>query len=52
MTERRLKNSEVHLQKLEDQEQEEQREEKGILELFDDDRDAPLARDSDHRRDR
>jgi hypothetical protein len=47
VSERRLTNSELHLQKLEDQEQEEQREEKGILELFDADADQPLERDQD-----
>lgn len=46
MSERRPTNSELHLQKLEEQEQE-AREEKGILELFDD-ADAPLDRDTGH----
>ena len=46
MSERRPTNSELHLQKLEEQEQQE-REERGILELFDDGADEPLARDED-----
>ncbi len=45
MSERRLSNSELHLQQLEEQEQE-LREERGILELFDD-ADEPLERDPD-----
>jgi hypothetical protein len=46
VSERRLTNSELHLQKLTEQEQQEEREEKGILELFDD-ADQPLDRDQD-----
>jgi hypothetical protein len=47
--ERRPSNSELHLQQLEEQEQE-AREERGILELFGadlDDADEPLERDPD-----
>jgi hypothetical protein len=48
VTERRPTNSELHLQQLEEQEQEQQEiaEERGILELFDDS-DEPLDRDED-----
>ena len=48
MPERRPTNSELHLQKLAEQELEEreEREEQGILELFDE-ADEPLARDRD-----
>lgn len=46
MTERRPSNSELHLQKLVEQEQQE-REDRGILELFDEAADEPLARDAD-----
>jgi len=48
VSERRLTNSELHLQQLEEQEHQEQqeREERGILELFDD-ADQPLDRDED-----
>ena len=46
MTERRLTNSELKLQQLEEQEREEAAGEKGILELFDD-ADEPMARDSE-----
>jgi hypothetical protein len=46
VSERRPTNSELHLQRLEEQEQEE-REDRGILELFDDDADAPLERDDE-----
>jgi hypothetical protein len=47
VSERRLTNSELHLQQLEEQEHlEQQREERGILELFDD-ADEPLERDDD-----
>lgn len=48
MSERRPTNSELHLRRLEEEEQEErgEREERGILELFDDS-DEPLARDED-----
>ena len=45
MSEKRPTNSELHLQQLEEQELEE-REERGILELFDES-DEPLARDED-----
>lgn len=45
MSERRPSNSELHLQQLEKEEQE-AREERGILELFDD-ADEPLERDTD-----
>ena len=45
MSERRPTNSELHLQRLEEEEQEE-REDRGILELFDE-ADEPLARDED-----
>ena len=45
MSERRPTNSELRLQQVEELEQEE-REERGILELFDD-ADAPLERDAD-----
>jgi hypothetical protein len=45
VSERRLSNSELHLQKLEEEEQEE-REDRGILELFDDS-DEPISRDDD-----
>lgn len=45
MSERRPTNSELRLQQVEELEQEE-REERGILELFDD-ADEPLDRDSD-----
>jgi hypothetical protein len=48
VSERRLTNSELHLQRLEEQEHLEQQEseERGILELFAD-ADAPLDRDDD-----
>jgi hypothetical protein len=46
VNERRLSNSELHLQQLEEQEQEE-RQERGILELFEDPADEPLERDHD-----
>ena len=46
MSERRLSNSELHLQQLEEQEEQEKREERGIFELFDD-ADEPLARDDE-----
>jgi len=48
VSERRLTNSELHLQQLEEQEHQEQqeREERGILELFDD-ADEPLERETD-----
>jgi hypothetical protein len=48
VSERRPTNSELNLQKLEEKELEE-REEKGILELFGEprDEDAPLAREDD-----
>ena len=46
VSERRPTNSELHLQQLEKQELEETRDERGILELFDD-ADAPLERDPD-----
>lgn len=46
MSERRPSNSELHLQQLEEQEAEETREERGILELFED-ADEPLERDAD-----
>ena len=48
MSERRPTNSELHLQRAEELEQEE-REARGILELFTDgeDADEPLARDDD-----
>jgi hypothetical protein len=51
VSERRPTNSELHLQQLEEQEQEETRDERGILELFDD-ADEPLARDDDRAADR
>jgi hypothetical protein len=45
MTERRQKNSELHLQKI--QEEEAQREhEKGIFEIFPRDEDEPVSRDN------
>jgi hypothetical protein len=49
VSERRLTNSELHLQQLEEQEQLEQQEceERGILELFHDEADEPLARDDE-----
>ena len=46
MSERRPTNSELRLQQVEELEQEE-REERGILELFTDDADEPLGRDED-----
>jgi hypothetical protein len=48
VSERRLTNSELHLQQLEEQEhlEQQEREERGILELFDD-ADAPLERDGE-----
>jgi hypothetical protein len=46
VSDRRPTNSELHLQQLEEQEQQE-REERGILELFEDESDAPLARDDE-----
>jgi hypothetical protein len=51
VSERRPTNSELHLQQLEEQEQEEARDERGILELFDD-ADQPLERDADRDTDR
>ena len=45
MSKRRLTNSELHLQQVEELEQE-AREDRGILELFDD-ADEPLERDQD-----
>ena len=46
MAEKRLTNSELHLQRLEEEEEEARRDEpKGILELFPPDADAPLTRD-------
>jgi len=46
VSERRPSNSELRLQQLEELEQEEQAEERGILELFED-ADEPLGRDPD-----
>jgi hypothetical protein len=46
MGERRLTNSELRLQKLEAEEAE-RVQEKGILEIFERDEDAPLTRDGD-----
>ncbi|MDX6485658.1 MAG: hypothetical protein QOF43_811 [Gaiellaceae bacterium] len=46
MKDARVSNSEAHLQKLEDDEAERE-EEKGILEIFPRDEDAPLAREAD-----
>jgi hypothetical protein len=46
VSDRRPTNSELHLQQLEEQELLE-REERGILELFDEEADEPLARDED-----
>lgn len=53
MTERRLRNSELKLQKLEEEEREacEAPEERGILEIFDA-ADEPLDRDPDRQPDR
>jgi hypothetical protein len=47
MAEKRPSNSELHLKRLEEQEEAERQAEKGILELFPQDEDAPLARDED-----
>jgi len=46
MTDRRPKNSELRLMRLEDEEAGRE-EPEGILELFERDEDAPLARDAD-----
>ena len=46
MTDRRPKNSELRLMRLEDEEAGRE-ETEGILELFERDEDAPLARDAD-----
>ena len=46
MAEKRPRNSELRLQKLEPEEAE-RVDERGILEIFDRDEDAPLARDAD-----
>jgi hypothetical protein len=45
--EKRPPNSELKLIRLEEEEEAERPEEKGILELFDRDEDAPLTRDDD-----
>jgi hypothetical protein len=45
--EKRPSNSERRLLRLEEEEETERPEEKGILELFDRDEDAPLTRDPD-----
>ena len=47
MSEKRPTNSELKLQQLEEKEEREASEEKGILELFPKDEDAPIARDDD-----
>jgi hypothetical protein len=47
MAEKRLTNSELQLKRLEEQEESELAEERGILELFPQDEDAALSRDSD-----
>ena len=47
MAEKRLTNSELHLQRLEEEEEARRDEPKGILELFPPDADAPLTRDDD-----
>jgi hypothetical protein len=46
MTDRRPRNSELHLQKLEEEESKRDQTE-GILELFPQDEDAPLTRDDE-----
>jgi hypothetical protein len=47
MAEKRLSNSELHLQRLEEAEEVERAEPRGIFELFPADADAPLTRDGD-----
>ena len=47
MAEKRVSNSDLHLLKLEVEEQAERDVPKGILELFPKDEDAPIARDDD-----
>jgi len=47
MAEKRLSNSELHLQRLEAEDEVERGQPKGILELFPRDEDAPIARDRD-----
>jgi hypothetical protein len=47
MAEKRVTNSELHLLRLEQEEEEASRDEpKGILEIFPKDEDAPIARDT------
>ena len=46
MAEKRVTNSELHLLKLEQEEEASRDEPKGILEIFTKDEDAPIARDT------
>jgi hypothetical protein len=46
VTERRPTNSELHLQQLLEEQEQQEREERGILEIFDD-ADEPIDRDED-----
>ena len=47
MTPKRPKNSELHLQRLAEEEEAQRAEERGILEIFPADEDTPLSRDDD-----
>ena len=47
MADKRRKNSELHLERLAEEEEAQLAEERGILEIFPPDADAPLSRDDD-----